>query len=111
DEGADIDPSVREEEPEIAEEAEAAGKTETHAPQIGAVAIVTTAGENVVDGEMIQLTAVLEGSDGVNQVLYIWEIFESDHWEEVARGESNTYAYAATADNLAREFRVRVLYK
>ncbi|MBQ5412327.1 MAG: hypothetical protein IIU19_03000, partial [Oscillospiraceae bacterium] len=72
------------------------------------VTLHSTRGSSVECGQVITLTAELEGFSEEDQVLVIWEVNRGEGWEEAGTGL--TYDYIATEESILWSFRARVLY-
>gem|GEM_PF-1171927 len=72
------------------------------------VTLHSTRGSSVECGQVITLTAELEGFSEEDQVLVIWEVNRGEGWEEAGTGL--TYDYTATEESILWSFRARVLY-
>ena len=72
------------------------------------VTLHSTRGSSVECGQVITLSAELEGFSEEDQVLVIWEVNRGEGWEEAGTGL--TYDYIATEESILWSFRARVLY-
>ena len=61
-------------------------------------------------GERITLTSRLQGFDGY-ELKYVWECDKGEGFAPVENGDSEDYAYIATAESLTWRWRLKVLYR
>ena len=105
---ADAEEEISEEEvtEEVASE-EAGAEEEAPEPEESRrITVHTTLGETVFSGEIVELTAELEGFEDEDEVFVIWEVNRGEGWEELAVGESCNYI--VSAKTMTWEFRARV---
>ena len=81
--------------------------TDTSEP-VRKVTLHSSRGATVEYGQVITLTAELEGFTEADQPLVIWEVNRGDGWEEIGTGL--TFDYTATEESILWPFRARVLY-
>lgn len=75
---------------------------------IRSVHIHSSAGACISNGELITLTAELEGFASSDDYLVVWEVNKGSGWEEAGTG--STYEYTASLESIMWDIRVIVQY-
>jgi hypothetical protein len=75
---------------------------------IRSVHIHSSAGACISNGEIITLTAELEGFDSADEFTVVWEVNKGYGWEEAGTGSA--YEYTASMESLMWDIRVKVQF-